>query len=85
MGKTVRGGRRIGWTDIVAIILVVGLYIILPFLIFLLVVAGYGLLSSLLRFSAWRRGIDIFYAFIWLCVAIIDSLAIYKLVKWYRS
>jgi len=84
LGRAGAGGLM-GWTDVVAIIVVVGLYIVLPFLVFLLVVSGYGLLSSILRFFTWGRGIDAFYALLWLGVAAITSLAIHKLLKWYRS
>ena len=78
-------GVKLDKLDVVAITVVVALYVVLPFLLFLLVVAGYGILSSALRYAAWRRNVDLFYALLWSGVAVADLVIVVKLVKWYKS
>jgi len=78
-------GVKLDKLDVIAITLVVALYVVLPLLLFLLVVAGYGILSSALRYAAWRREVDLLYVLLWSCVAAADLIIVIKLVKWYRS
>ena len=78
-------GVKLDKLDVIAITVVVALYVVLPLLLFLLVVAGYGILSSALRYAAWGRDVDLFYALLWSGVAAADLAIVVKLVKWYKS
>jgi len=76
---------RLGWLDIIAIMIVVFLFISIPLLVFLLVVSGYGIVSSLARYvttSEWGEALN---AASWLLALIILVVVLWWLVRWHRS
>ena len=76
---------RLGWLDIIAIMIVVFLFISIPMLVFLLVVSGYGIVSSLARYvttSEWGEALN---AASWLLALIILVVVLWWLVRWHRS
>ena len=76
---------RLGWLDIIAIMIVVFLFISIPLLVFLLVVSGYGIVSSLARYvttSEWGEALN---AASWLLALIVLVVVLWWLVRWHRS
>ena len=65
--------------------IVVFLFISIPLLVFLLVVSGYGIVSSLARYvttSEWGEALN---AASWLLALIILVVVLWWLVRWHRS
>ena len=72
------------WRDITAMIIVIFLFLSIPFLVFILIVSSWAFLSSLLKFLDGETG-KLYEVFTWFFAIIVEVLVLIWLVKWHRS
>jgi len=79
------GGRKLSWLDAIAIMIVVAMFLLIPFTAFALAVAGYGVISSLAHYALWGSEEDVTNAAIWAVIAVLLTAFLTYLVKWHRA
>ena len=65
------GRRKLSWMDAIAIMIVVAMFLLIPFTAFALAVAGYGVISSLAHYALWASEEDVTNAAIWAAIAVL--------------